>query len=615
MAQAYLTTGSQYNPYTFEEMLKPLLLYKEEYDTQTKAYEDYNTNAEAIRAFLDPTIDKDTLNNVYNPYMQELNDAASALSKGLTPQSKETLRKIKSDYNRNILSIKAGIEGREKARQQWNELSAKDRTLMTSHNPNYASVSEYMNGKSPESINVSGAELMQRAYNIAQRASKNNILNPQFMKVMGDQYYQIKQSYGFDSPEMDSFLSEHIVGIPVIDSMISEILSSSNVDKLSPEDQTRAIKYALEGAFNGIEKGATYSYQTNQQWALDNAKPKEGTGTKTTGDTSTQTNTLGYDTSTNRQLRKKKAYFDTLQQTANGNLIDPSDRLTEDQYTNILNSQAALDYLAKQVSSKSGVNMSINDFIKWYPNQDTLTRGKFEKEYTQATKIQNEINRLIPNQHNTQELVKEYDYLGLGTQYDNVKTGLDYQEQQLASPFVIMALDSSKISNKENIAENILGTTVNFREVDEKGNVSKGYIKDADKEKLLSHNYELITSNKHSILIKDKSTNKLYKPDNDDVKRLDVKADSINNELKDFSPESLNSFNENGFKQLPTGYIVKLVRGNINGQNDIVKILYNPDGTLIGMSSIKDEAYNGGKSRGAIIQTIMQSILEEKGSK
>ena len=311
MAQAYLTTGSQYNPYTFEEIMKPFLLYKEEYDKQEKAYEDYNTNAEAIGAFLDPTIDKEVLDNLYNPYMQELDEAATALNKGLTPQSRETLRKIKRDYNKNLLSIKAGIEGREKARQQWNELSAKDRTLMTSHNPNYASVSEYMNGKSPESINVSGTELMQRAYNVAQRASKNNILNPQFMKVMGDQYYQIKQSYGFDSPEMDSFLSENIVGIPVIDSMISEILSSSNVDKLSPEDQTRAIKYALEGAFNGIEKGATYSYQTNQQWALDNTKLKESTGTKTTGDISTKTNTLGYDTSTNRQLRKKKTYFNT----------------------------------------------------------------------------------------------------------------------------------------------------------------------------------------------------------------------------------------------------------------------------------------------------------------
>lgn len=615
MAQAYITTGSQFTPYTFDELLKPFLLYKEELDKQTKDFEDYNTNAEAIGAFLDSNLDSD-IYSTYTNYMDALNSAATDLSKqGLTPESKEKLSALKRSFNKDMLPIKAGIEARDKARQQWNELSAKDRTLMTSFNPNTASVSAFMNGKSPESINVSGTELMQRAYNVAQRASKNNILNPQFMKVMGDQYYQIKQSYGFDSPEMDSFLSNNIVGIPVIDSMISEILSSSNVDKLSPEDQTRAVKYALEGAFNGIEKGATYSYQTNQQWALDNTKPREGTDTKTTGDISTQTNTLGYDTSVNRQLRKKKAYFNTLQQTANGNLIDPSDRLTEDQYADILNKQSALGYLAKQVSSKSGVNMSIDDFIKWYPNQNTLTRGKFEKEYTQATKIQNEINRLIPNQHNTQELVKEYDYLGLGTQYDNVKTGLDYQEQQLASPFVIMALDSSKISNKENIAENILGTTINFREVDEKGNVSKRYIKDADKEDLLKHSYELVTSNKHSILIKDKSTNKLYKPDNDDVKRLDVKVDSINNELKDFSPESLNSFNENGFKQLPTGYIVKLVRDNISGQNDIVKILYNPDGTPIGMSSIKDEAYNGGKSRGAIVQTIMQSILEDRSSK
>ena len=30
MAQAYITTGSQFTPYTFDELLKPFLLYKEE---------------------------------------------------------------------------------------------------------------------------------------------------------------------------------------------------------------------------------------------------------------------------------------------------------------------------------------------------------------------------------------------------------------------------------------------------------------------------------------------------------------------------------------------------------------------------------------------------------
>lgn len=603
MAQAYLTTGSQYNPYTFEEMLKPLLLYKEEYDTQTKAYEDYNTNTEAIGAFLDPTIDKDILNNVYNPYIQELNDAALALSKGLTPQSKETLRKIKSDYNRNILSIKAGIEGREKARQQWNELSAKDRTLMTSHNPNYASVSEYMNGKSPESINVSGAELMQRAYNVAQRASKNNILNPQFMKVMGDQYYQIKQSYGFDSPEMDSFLSENIVGIPVIDSMISEILSSSNVDKLSPEDQTRAIKYALEGAFNGIEKGTSYSYQANREWDL-NAKNGGNGGKTDTEDSSFLPNTLGYNTSKSGKLRRKERYLGTLTQTADGNLIDASENLTKEEYNNVIKSQE----IVKTFESKYGSLNNIN-------RKSMIERGISESEYSNALKAREYLKTTVPKQLDVDKLVSEYNYLGLGTEYQDVSTGIAYEKSQLAKPFVIMSLDSSKITNKKNFAENLSGSVVDFKEVDKKGNVSNNYIKDDEKKDLNNHGYEIVTSNEHSVLFKDSVTNKLYKPESDYAKDIDVTMHSINDELKDFSKESLSKFNENGFKKLDSGYIVQLSRESINGKTDVVKTLYSPEGNIIGISSIRDEAENKGKSRGAIIQTIMQSILEERSSK
>ena len=61
---------------------------------------------------------------------------------------------------------------------------------------------------------------------------------------------------------------------------------------------------------------------------------------------------------------------------------------------------------------------------------EELLQEVYDQACRQINEIQNEINRLIPNQHNTQELVKEYNYLGLGTQYDNVRTGLDYQEQQ-----------------------------------------------------------------------------------------------------------------------------------------------------------------------------------------
>ena len=608
MAQAYITTGSQFTPYTFDELLKPFLLYKEELDKQTKDFEDYGTNAEAIGAFLDSNLDSD-IYSTYTNYMDALSSAASDLSKqGLTPESKEKLSALKRSFNRDMLPIKAGIEARDKARQQWNELSAKDRTLMTSFNPNTASVSAFMNGKTPESINVSGNDLMQRAYNIAQVVSKNNIQDPEFMKVMGGQYYQIKQEYGLDSPEMNAFIRDNVVGVPEIDAMIQEVLSSSNVDKLSAEDQDRAIKYALEGAFNGMQRNISYNYQTNRQWdfdkqlALKNASDDLEDPDKKPDFMS---NTLSYNTKTSRDIRKEKEYLNTLQQTANGTLIDPSERITEEQYQKILAAQQLIDAFEQQVKP-------IDDFHKL----SKADQFKYEKEYDAALNSREYIKKTIPKQQKVKELTNKYNYLNLGTDYENVKVALDYQESQLAEPFTVVTTDSSKITEAKNQASNVLKPTSvdSLKEVNDKDQVSKigkGKVEDI----LSKGNFVILTSNKHSIILKDLNTGKMYIPENDYTTKLDGIREELNNELKDFSAESLNSYDNRGYKRLNNGYTVKVDRVNNGGETDIIKTLYTQEGIYVGSSSLRDEAYNNGKARGNLITSIMQSILEDRSSK
>ena len=608
MAQAYITTGSQFTPYTFDELLKPFLLYKEELDKQTKDFEDYDTNAEAIGAFLDSNLDSD-IYSTYTNYMDALNSAATDLSKqGLTPESKEKLSALKRSFNKDMLPIKAGIEARDKARQQWNELSAKDRTLMTSFNPNTASVSAFMNGKTPESINVSGNDLMQRAYNIAQVVSKNNIQDPEFMKVMGGQYYQIKQEYGLDSPEMDAFIRDNVVGVPEIDAMIQEVLSSSNVDKLSAEDQDRAIKYALEGAFNGMQRNISYNYQTNRQWDFDKQLALESLGK---GDEDSDkkpdfmSNTLSYNTKTSRDNRKEKEYLNTLQQTANGTLIDPSERITEEQYQKILAAQQLIDAFEQQVSS-------IDDFHK-LSKADQL---KYQKEYNAVLNSREYIKKTIPKQQKVKELTNKYNYLNLGTDYENVNVALDYQESQLAEPFTITGLDSSKISEARNQAKNIISKvdTSQFKEVDKENRV-KNIKEDKVGEILKNGDFVILSSNKHSVILKDMNTGKMYIPKIDYSERLDSTREIIDSELKDFSKKSLDSYDNRGYKRLDNGYTVKIDRVNNGGETDIIKTLYTPEGIYIGSSSLRDEAYNNGKKRGNIIYTIMQSILEDRSSK
>ena len=607
MAQAYITTGSQFTPYTFDELLKPFLLYKEELDKQTKDFEDYNTNAEAIGAFLDSNLDSD-IYSTYTNYMDALNSAATDLSKqGLTPESKEKLNALKRSFNKDMLPIKAGIEARDKARQQWNELSAKDRTLMTSFNPNTASVSAFMNGKTPESINVSGNDLMQRAYNIAQVVSKNNIQDPEFMKVMGGQYYQIKQEYGLDSPEMDAFIRDNVVGVPEIDAMIQEVLSSSNVDKLSAEDQDRAIKYALEGAFNGMQRNISYNYQTNRQWDFDKQLALKASDDPEDPDKNPDfmSNTLSYNTKTSRDNRKEKEYLNTLQQTANGTLIDPSERITEEQYQKILAAQQLIDAFEQQVSS-------IDDFHK-LSKADQL---KYQKEYNAALNSREYIKKTIPKQQKVKELTNKYNYLNLGTDYENVNVALDYQESQLAEPFTITGLDSSKISEARNQAKNIISKvdTSQFKEVDKENRV-KNIKEDKVGEILKNGDFVILSSNKHSVILKDMNTGKMYIPKIDYSERLDSTREIIDSELKDFSKKSLDSYDNRGYKRLDNGYTVKIDRVNNGGETDIIKTLYTPEGIYIGSSSLRDEAYNNGKKRGNIIYTIMQSILEYRSSK
>lgn len=608
MAQAYITTGSQFTPYTFDELLKPFLLYKEELDKQTKDFEDYDTNAEAIGAFLDSNLDSD-IYSTYTNYMDALNSAATDLSKqGLTPESKEKLSALKRSFNKDMLPIKAGIEARDKARQQWNELSAKDRTLMTSFNPNTASVSAFMNGKTPESINVSGNDLMQRAYNIAQVVSKNSIQDPEFMKVMGGQYYQIKQEYGLDSPEMDAFIRDNVVGVPEIDAMIQEVLSSSNVDKLSAEDQDRAIKYALEGAFNGMQRNISYNYQTNRQWDFDKQLAlKNASGDLEDPDKKPDfmSNTLSYNTKTSRDIRKEREYLNTLQQTANGTLIDPSERITEEQYQKVLAAQQLIDAFEQQVKP-------IDDFYKL----SKADQFKYEKEYDAALKSREYIKKTIPKQQKVKELTNKYNYLNLGTDYENVNVALDYQESQLAEPFTVVTTDSSKITEAKNQASNVLKPTSvdSLKEVNDKDQVSKigkGKVEDI----LSKGNFVILTSNKHSIILKDLNTGKMYIPENDYTTKLDGIREELNNELKDFSAESLNSYDNRGYKRLNNGYTVKVDRVNNGGETDIIKTLYTQEGIYVGSSSLRDEAYNNGKARGNLITSIMQSILEDRSSK
>lgn len=288
MATAYTTIGSKFQPYTLAEMLVPYQMYKQEFDKREELYNTYAENAGLIGSQLDDTLDKDLMDTVYNPYMQELNSAAATLSsKGLSSENRKTLQNLRRRFGSDIAPIKVATEARAEARRNWDKLSSQDRTLMTNANPYYQAVSSYMNGKSPETYYVSGNELYGRGKALAEAFSRTLRDVPEgeaLANTLGGQYYRITKQYGPDSKQMQDFMNNVADSIPELRSQIEDILNNTDIGKqgFTQGDRNKAEQYIIEGMKAGLSGKTDVQYLQNRNWDLiqaDKRRKQEETPT------------------------------------------------------------------------------------------------------------------------------------------------------------------------------------------------------------------------------------------------------------------------------------------------------------------------------------------------
>lgn len=279
MAATYLTVGSRFRPYSFEEYVQPLNMYKEEYQRQEDLYNTYAETAGLIGADLNPTLDKDILDNTYNPYMEALNAGADILAtEGLTPGGRKQLQELRRRFGREITPIKMASEARAKARENWDKMLAQDKTLMTNANPYYQGISAYMNGASPDTTYVSGNELYSRGQALSKAMS--NVLRDvpsEEALVLQDQYWRIVQTKGFNSEEMLGFLNGVIDAAPELSNQVNRILQSSGIfnEGFTPADWKRAKQYIIEGMASGMSGDTKVDYMQNQNFMSDYEKWKK----------------------------------------------------------------------------------------------------------------------------------------------------------------------------------------------------------------------------------------------------------------------------------------------------------------------------------------------------
>lgn len=437
MATAYTTIGSKFQPYTLAEMLVPYQAYKQEFDKREELYNTYAENAGLIGSQLDDTLDKDLIDTVYNPYMQELNRAASELSsKGLSPENRKNLQNLRRRFGSDIAPIKVASEARAEARKNWDKLSSQDKTLMTNANPYYQAVSSYMNGKSPETYYVSGNELYGRGKALAEAFSKTLREVPngeELANTLGGQYYRITRQYGPDSKQMQDFMNDVADSIPELRSQVEDILSNTDISKegFTDADRNKARQYIIEGMKAGLSGNTEVQYLENKnfidpykRWQMGNTPPPppdkspifyEFVGTEITPDEDVNLKQM------NSVLNNLKAYKESVDK---GETVSPyttrmgyANKLLDDQ------SRRLEEYVQRR--QKENPN--------WNPNTD-IGFINLNRELTRTLDSYARVGASVPQKN------KEYrtenpiyaDYDKLAKQFGNKDINALIQEQQKA---------------------------------------------------------------------------------------------------------------------------------------------------------------------------------------
>ena len=142
MSNFSYTASKAWTPYTFEELLKPLAMYTEEYNKQEDALSALDAEAATAGAMADETNDPVTYAK-YKSYQEAIQKQADDIARnGLNPSSRKAVLDLRTRYKSDIAPIGEAIKRRRELADEIRKAKLANPTLM---------VQRDLNSLSPES--------------------------------------------------------------------------------------------------------------------------------------------------------------------------------------------------------------------------------------------------------------------------------------------------------------------------------------------------------------------------------------------------------------------------------------------------------------------------------
>lgn len=239
-----LYISSKFNPFTFDDYVKPLDKYKQFYENTEKEYKDLLNKTDILSMYLNSPNNSD-LKSEYDNYVNRLNSSLEKLHQlGLIPNVRNDLLQLHRDYTKQILPIDNAIATLQKLQKEQRENSMRDQTLLYDNDFNDVNfkLQEIINNPGISYKGYSGKDVRDKAKNMAEKLK--NTLNQETTSDEKGITTTVKSKY--DINDIQAYANKEKE-----DKILDEIVNTAL--KGIPSDMIEDLRpFAIQGLYDAI---------------------------------------------------------------------------------------------------------------------------------------------------------------------------------------------------------------------------------------------------------------------------------------------------------------------------------------------------------------------------
>ena len=279
MANYNLVINSRFSPFSYQELLAPVLQATQAHQALEEAYNNIDTQGENIGSKINKDLDP-TAYKRYQDYKQALDAQADELAKhGLNVGSRRALFKVRSDFAKNIMPIQEAITRRRQLAEEQRKALLSNPTLFFQRDfttlNNTSSLDRFLENPEYDYGDRASGALIEQQVGEAVSNLKTWLRSKGRLKGVGIPYqYEQLVQYGFKPEEILNAIQNPSEGDPILTKIVNDTLQASGIlDWGSPQQIKEATAFANRGLWKSV--GETKIQNYTDQYGMSSALARE----------------------------------------------------------------------------------------------------------------------------------------------------------------------------------------------------------------------------------------------------------------------------------------------------------------------------------------------------